>query len=221
MGSMKDTYGFLRDLAVNNNREWFNAHKETVYQPLRKSWEADIARLIALMSEYDESLHGLRVNDCAYRIYRDVRFSNDKSPYKTYFSAVFAKGGRKCVQAGCYLHMEPGNSALHAGIWWPENNILTKLRSEIDANIDEFKEILENPDFSSRFRFYGDKLKVLPRGYSKDNPNAEYLKMKEYLCIKEVPDDYFFCDDWVVKVAEDFSHVMAFNRFLNYIFEDE
>lgn len=219
MGNMKDAFGFLKELAVNNNREWFNARKETIYHPLRKAWEEDIARLLSLMNEYDDSLRGLRVTDCAYRIYRDIRFSADKSPYKNYFSAVLGKGGRKCVQAGYYLHMEPGNSGLHAGIWWPENEILTKLRSEIDANVEEFKAILDNPDFSLRFRFYGDKLKTLPRGYSKDNPNAEYIKMKEYLCIKEVPDEFFFCDDWVEKVANEFRYVKEFNRFLNYIFD--
>ena len=221
MGNMRETYEFLKGVAVNNNREWFNAHKESVYQPVRKAWEADIARLISLMGEYDDTLHGLRVNDCAYRIYRDIRFSADKSPYKSYFSAVFGKRGRKCVQAGYYLHMEPGNSALYAGIWWPESDILARLRSEVDANIDEFKSILENPGLSSRFRLTGDKLKVVPRGYSKDNPNAEYIKMKEYLCVMEVPDEYFFCDDWVEKVAEDFSYVKDFNKFLNYIFNED
>lgn len=220
MGNMKDTYEFLKALAVNNNRDWFNAHKDE-YLDFRKSWETDISRLIGLMSEWDDSLRGLRVGDCAYRIYRDIRFSADKSPYKTYFSAVLGKKGRKCIQAGCYLHMEPGNSALHAGIWWPESDILSRLRNEVDANIEEFKSILENPEFSSRFRFYGDKLKVVPRGYSKDNPNAEYIKMKEYLCIKEVTDDYFFCENWVDKVAEDFSYVKDFNTFLNYIFNDD
>lgn len=220
MGNMKDTYEFLKALAVNNNRDWFNAHKD-VYLEFRKSWETDISRLIGLMSEWDDSLRGLRVVDCAYRIYRDIRFSADKSPYKTYFSAVLGKKGRKCIQAGCYLHMEPGNSALHAGIWWPESDILSRLRSEVDANIEEFKSILENPEFSSRFRFYGDKLKVVPRGYSKDNPNAEYIKMKEYLCVKEVTDDYFFCENWVEKVAGDFSYVKDFNTFLNYVFNDD
>lgn len=220
MGGMRDTYRFLREVAVNNNREWFNTHKEE-YLVLRKAWESDIARLISLMSEYDPDLRGLHVKDCAYRIYRDIRFSSDKSPYKTYFSAVLGKRGRKCVQAGCYLHMEPGNSALHAGIWWPEKDILSRLRSEVDANADEFNAILENPDFSSRFCFYGDKLKVVPRGYSKDSPNAELLKMKEYLCKKEVDDDYFFCDDWVEKVAEDFRYVKEFNTFLNYIFNED
>ena len=220
MADMHNTYAFLKALELNNNREWFNTRKETEYIPLRKAWEADIERLISLMSEYDDSLKGLRVNDCAYRIYRDIRFSVDKSPYKTYFSAVLGKKGRKCTQAGCYLHMEPGKSALYAGIWFPESDVLAKLRSEIDANIDEFKEILSNPELSSRFRFYGDKLKVLPRGYSKDNPNAEYIKMKEYLCIKEVPDEYFYCEDWVDKVADDFRYVKDFNDFLNYTFEE-
>lgn len=219
MANMHDTYEFLKRLAVNNNREWFNANKAE-YQELRKAWENDISRLLILMGEYDESVRGLQVKDCAYRIYRDVRFSADKSPYKTYFSAVLGKKGRKCIQAACYLHMAPGESGLHAGIWWPEKEILSRLRSEIDANADEFKAILANPELSSSFRFYGDKLKVVPRGYSKDNPNAELIKMKEYLCQKPVDDSYFFCENWVEKVAEDFKRVQDFNRFLNYVFED-
>lgn len=95
MANMHDTYEFLKLLAVNNNREWFNANKAE-YQELRKAWENDISRLLSLMGEYDESVRGLQVKDCAYRIYRDVRFSADKSPYKTYFSAVLGKKGRKC-----------------------------------------------------------------------------------------------------------------------------
>jgi uncharacterized protein (TIGR02453 family) len=220
MANMRDTYNFLRAVALNNNREWFNAHKDE-YLSARKQWETDIERLIGLMAEDNEDMRGLRVNDCAYRIYRDVRFSPNKNPYKTYFSAVLGKRGRKGVQASCYLHMEPGNSGLHAGIWCPDSSILSKLRSEIDANIEEFKEILADPDFASHFSFYGDKLKSLPRGFSKDNPNAEYIKMKEYLCIKKVEDAYFFNENWVEKVAEDFSRTKKFNTFLNYIFDEE
>ena len=215
---MCECYEFLKALAANNDREWFNAHKDE-YLAVRAQWEADIVRLIDLMGEEDASLRGLGVKDCTYRIYRDIRFSPDKRPYKTYFSAVLGRKGRKCMEAGCYLHMEPGNSALHAGIWWPESDVLARLRSEIDANIDEFKAILEDEDFASRFRFYGDKLKSMPRGFAKDNPNAEFLKMKEYLCIKEVSDDYFFCEDWVEKVAEEFRYVRKFNAFLNYVFD--
>lgn len=220
MANMRDTYEFLQTLAANNNREWFNEHKDE-YLILRKTWETDLARLISLMSDWSPDLRGLQVKDSAYRIYRDIRFSSDKSPYKTYFSAVIGKRGRKSVQAGFYLHMEPGNSALYAGIWWPEASVLAKLRSEIDANADELKAILAYPELSSKFKFTGEKLKSLPRGYGKDNPNAEFIKMKEYLCEMKVADDYFFCDEWVEKVAKDFSRAKNFNEFLNYIFADD
>ena len=217
---MKDVMTFLNGVLMNNNRPWFQENKD-LYLKAQERINNMTVELIEGISKFDSSVKNLSVSDCTYRIYRDIRFSHDKSPYKTYFSAVLGKKGRKCTQAGCYLHMEPGNSALHAGIWWPENDILARLRSEIDANIDEFKAILDDPEFATRFTFYGDKLKSVPRGYSKDNPNAEFLKMKEYLCIKKVDDDYFFCDDWVEKVAEDFSHVQRFNTFLNYIFSEE
>ncbi len=220
MANLNDTFQFLRALSLNNDRVWFNAHKDE-YMTLKALWDNDVSLLIAMMSEYDPSLRGLRVADCTYRIYRDLRFSNDKRPYKTHFSAVIGKGGKKSTRAACYLHIEPGNSALYAGIWCPESDVLARLRSEIDANIDEFKEIIECPDFSSHFAFYGEKLKSVPRGFSKDNPNAEYIKMKEYLCVKKVKDEYFFCDEWVEKVANEFAKVMKFNEFLNFVFEED
>ena len=99
---------FLVELRKNNNREWFQAHKG-VYDALRKQFIADVEQLIARLATYDEELRGLRVEDCIYRIYRDIRFSPDKTPYKTYFSAYMARGGKKSPRAGYYLHIEPGN----------------------------------------------------------------------------------------------------------------
>ena len=106
--NIKAILSFLRQLEANNDRVWFKAHKED-YDALRQPWEADMGRLIGLVADYDDNVRGLGVKDCVYRIYRDIRFSHDKSPYKNYFSGVLGKGGRHTVMSSYYVHFEPGN----------------------------------------------------------------------------------------------------------------
>ena len=121
------TYQFLSELRDNNRREWFAEHKEQ-YDALRSRWLDQLQHLIDLMSQYDDTLHGVKAADCAYRIYRDIRFSHDKTPYKTFFSAVIGKGGRKCTKACYYVHFEPGNSGIFAGLWCPTPDVLRRTR---------------------------------------------------------------------------------------------
>ena len=136
---------FLDELSRNNNRQWFNANKER-YEYLRKAWLHNIQQLIEQMNAYDPSLQGLDARDCVYRIYRDIRFSPNKLPYKTHFGAVIGRGGRKCLLSSYYIHLEPGNkSGIYGGIWCPEPNVLKALRHAIDDNSDEFLEIINNP----------------------------------------------------------------------------
>ncbi len=218
MANNKKLYQFLTALKENNNREWFKEHKSE-YDELRETWLSDIEHLIKIMSQYDESLLGLEVKDSVYRIYRDIRFSIDKSPYKTYFSAVIGRGGRKTNRGSFYLHMEPGNSGLYGGIWWPEAPILAKLRREVDGNIEEFLGIINNEEFTDKFQMASDTLKTMPKGYPKEHPYGEYIKMKEYVCQYKVPYDYFFERDWTETVARDFKSIKPLNDFLNYIFD--
>lgn len=216
---MRQVFDFLRRLAANNDRTWFKAHKDE-YDRLRKAWEADIARLIGLVGDYDDAVRGLAVRDAVYRIYRDVRFSPDKSPYKRYFSAVLGRGGRHTVMSSYYVHFEPGQLMLCGGVWWPERPILNRLRSLIDAEGDEFRKIVGNPELTSRYHWECDTLKTMPRDYSVDNPMAEYLKMKEYILVMRPDDDYFFCDDWVARVAADLRPLQPLHAFLNYVFDE-
>ena len=130
------TYQFLSELRDNNRREWFAEHKAQ-YDMLRSRWLDQLQHLIDLMSQYDDTLHGVKAADCAYRIYRDIRFSHDKTPYKTFFSAVIGKGGRKCTKACYYVHFEPGNSGIFAGLWCPTPDVLRRTRSLIDADGNE------------------------------------------------------------------------------------
>ena len=215
---ISEVMAFLRQLAINNERPWFKAHKEQ-YDALRGPWEQDMERLIGLVADFDPQARGLTVKDSVYRIYRDIRFSHDKRPYKTYFSGVIGKGGRHTVQSCYYVHMGVEEMMLCGGIWWPEKPILDQLRGLIDAEPDEFLSIVNNPAIKSRYRWMSQSLKSMPKGYPKDHPLAEYIKMKEYLLVMNVDLDYFDCEDWVERVASDLQPLKPLHDFLNYVFE--
>lgn len=209
---------FLRQLAINNDRAWFKARKEQ-FDALRKPWEQDMERLIALVADFDPQARGLTLRDSVYRIYRDIRFSHDKSPYKTYFSAVIGKGGRHTVQSCYYVHFGVEDLMLCGGIWCPEKPILDQLRGLIDAEPQEFLDIVNNPAITSRYQWMSQSLKSMPKGYPKDHPLAQYLKMKEYLLVDRLDESYFDCEDWVERVASDLQPLKPLHDFLNYVFE--
>lgn len=219
MEYMTQLFDYLTRLSQNNNRDWFNQNKEE-YEWLRTMWMSDVQKLINLMSEYDDTLKGVDAKDCVYRIYRDIRFSPNKLPYKTYFSTVIAQGGRKTLKGCCYLHVQPGECGLHGGIWCPEMPLLTRLRHDIEDNIEEFLSIINNPDFKKRYVLTGNSLKNMPKGFDKDSPYGEYIKMKEYLVSMPVDDSYFTSNGWIERVSEDFRYIKPFNDFLNYSFDE-
>lgn len=218
VSNIPEVLAFLRQLAINNDRNWFKTRKPQ-FDALRGAWEQDMERLISLVAEYFPDVRGLNVKDCVYRIYRDIRFSHDKSPYKTYFSGVIGKGGRHTVQSGYYVHIGVEEMMLCGGIWWPEKAILDQLRGLIDAEPEEFLAIVQNPDITSRYQWMSKSLKTMPKGYPADHPMAQYLKMKEYLLVKRVDEDYFDCDDWVERVASDLQPLKPLHDFLNYVFD--
>ena len=209
---------FLRQLRENNDRVWFKAHKD-LYDALRKPWENDMARLIALVAEFDDNARGLQVKDSVYRIYRDIRFSSDKSPYKSYFSGVIGKGGRHTVVSSYYVHFEPDNLMMGGGVWWPEKDVLNRLRKLIDAEPEEFARIVNNKEFSRRYTWESDTQKKVPRDFDPNHPLATFLKMKEYIVMKRPDENYFDCDDWVERVAADLRPMKPLHDFLNYVFD--
>ena len=209
---------FLRQLQANNDRTWFKANKGQ-YDALRKPWEQDMERLIGLVAQYDEGTRGLQVRDSVYRIYRDIRFSHDKSPYKNYFSGVIGKGGRHTVVSCYYVHFQPDKMMIGGGLWWPPKDVLAHVRSLIDAEADEFLRIVGNPEFASRYQWMSESLKTMPRNYPKDHPMAKYLKMKEYIVMMRPDEEYFDCDDWVERVAQDLRPMQPLHDFLNYVFD--
>lgn len=176
---MPRLYDFLGRLRDNNNREWFKANK-TEYDELRALWLADIDVMLAHMSEWWPSLRSVTAKGCAYRIYRDTRFSLDKTPYKTHFSAGLSPKGRTNAVAGYYISagFEEGFTGIYGGIWNPDAAMLRKLRHAIADNDDEFNEIINNPEFISAFpEWCGRSLKTIPKGWPKDHPMAHALRL--------------------------------------------
>lgn len=218
-------YDFLRRLARHNDREWFAAHKAE-FDELRAMWMQDLDRLIAMMTAWEPELAGQSAKTSAYRFYRDTRFSQDKSPYKLYLSAAITPWGRKTDMAGYYLHIGlPGvltPSGMYGGIWMPETPILKKLRHAIVDNIEEWEEIVNAPALvAAAPGWCGDALKTIPKGWERDHPQAEFLRLKEYG--KFIPGDeaFFSSPSWVERAAEAFHLFKPMIDFLNYSITEE
>jgi len=213
---------FLSELKVNNNREWF-AENKAWYDQVRIQFEQMCKELITEISAFDESIKHVEVKECVFRIYRDTRFSHDKTPYKTHFGVYIASaGGRKSKHAGYYLHIDPAGCFIGLGVWCPEPNVLKALRQSVYDNIDELNEIRTSHEFSQYFsRFLEeDKLKNVPRGFPKDFPDAELLKLKHYLVDYPLDDAILHAPDFVSRVAGIAKCAYPFNRFLNYTVDE-
>jgi len=213
---------FLTELKENNNREWF-AENKVWYDQVRTEFEQMCKELITQISTFDESIKHVEFKECVFRIYRDIRFSNDKTPYKTHFGVYIASaGGRKSQHAGYYLHVDPTGCFFSVGVWCPDPTMLKALRQSVYDNIDELNEIRTSHDFSQYFNgFYEeDKLKTVPRGFPKEFPDAELLKLKHYLVDHPLDDVILHAPDFVLQVAAIAKCAYPFNRFLNYTVDE-
>lgn len=214
---------FLQQVALNNNREWFAAHKE-LYTELRDLWLDDVQRLINAMSSFEPRLEGATARSCAYRFYRDTRFSPDKSPYKTFFSAAFSPYGKNSSQhAGYYLQTGiDSDSGLWGGIYCPSSDLLKKLRRAIVDNIEEFDEIVHDPQLQKLYPGWtGEMLKTAPKGWDKDHPQIELLRLKDYGKFHPCAPGFFDRADWPERSAELFSVLKPLIDFLNYSIDEE
>lgn len=173
---------YLNKLKKNNNKTWFDKHKPE-YDEIRNDFIVFIAELIKELNKIDRTIGELDPAKCVYRIYRDLRFSKNKTPYKVHLAANIQRGGRKSNFAGYYIHIEPGgNSYFGGGIWHPEPEELRKIRQEVDYNFNEYRKRVEKKSFVKMFNApYDDKLKTVPQSYTEDNPAIEYLKYKSFI----------------------------------------
>lgn len=187
----QSTLTFLAEMAANNNKPWFDANKEW-YTSARTNVEGFVASVLQKLSVHDPVFETIDARKCVMRIYRDIRFSKDKTPYKTNFGAAFTPNGGKMNGAGFYIHIEPDKCFLGGGIWQPDGPALKAIRQEIDYNFSEFDNIIRAEAFSKLYpHIDGDKLKKAPQGYAEDNLAVEYLKLKSftvsaYLTDKEI-----------------------------------
>lgn len=218
------TLQFLTKLKKNNSREWFNQHRDD-YDAAKENFVELVNQILANSSQFDEELSVLTYKDCIFRINRDVRFSKNKDPYKNNMAAYFVKGGKKSWLAGYYFHCEPGGkSFIGGGLYGGEPDQIKKVRQEIDYNWEEFKGILENKTFKKIFgdlsKEEGMSLIREPKGYEKDNPAIDYIKLKNFIVSVPVTDQELLDKKLIKKIITCFAAMQPLLRFLNRAMED-
>ena len=216
---MQTILNFLTDLKANNNREWFQDNKQR-YEDSKNKFYGITDVLIAKIKAFDPSVDVLSAKECAFRIYKDVRFSKDKTPYKTNMGAYIAKGGRKSKYAGYYFHIEPGASFAGGGIYCPQPNILKSVRNTISGNSTPLKAIIHNPTFKTIFsELFGEKVKTAPRGFDRNHPDINLLRFKSYTVIKSITDKELLSENFLNNVLTIFKTQQPFNDYLNSVIE--
>ena len=212
------TIKFLKDLKKNNNKPWFEKNRK-IYEAAKADFAGFTQKLIDQHAKNDPSIKNLLAKDCMFRINRDVRFSKDKSPYKTNMGAYINGGGKKSIFGGYYFHCEPGQPFTGGGLWMPMPPELHKVRQEIDYNFDAFKKIIGSKKFKSIYKDLSrDEEYVLtrvPKGYETDNPAAEYLKLKSFVALVPLKDSDLTSKDLVKKTVTAFEALQPLLRFIN------
>jgi uncharacterized protein (TIGR02453 family) len=217
-----ETFLFLSTLKRNNHRDWFHAHKSE-YDKVRKNFEEFASVLLENLKSFDLTLQNLEVKQCLFRIYRDVRFSPNKEPYKTHFGVYFGKnGGKNSDLAGYYFHLDPDECFFGGGIYMPMPEYLKILRKEIYYQIDEFNAILNEPNFK---KYYDgieeiEKLKKPPVGFPKDFPNLELLKNKHFFTSHYFKPEEALKDGFDTFVSNGFRAVKPLVDFINFTVEN-
>ena len=226
---------YLRQLRTNNNRAWYMEPKAE-YDAVRADFERGVQQAIGRIMTFDETIAHLTVKDCTYRFYRDTRFSNDKSPYKTHLGAYIAAHGKKSLHGGYYLHLEPGHCLVACGNYWLPTNILTSCRNEIMGNTEEWLKRVENAEFQ---KYYGrveapadmatwdqpqgfgmERLKTCPSGFPRDWEHVEYLRQKDYCCWHRVDDSFFEGDHWLDEIETMFRAAKPMMDMMNSVIDD-
>ena len=210
---------FLNMLAVNNDREWFALHKDE-YLKAKSEMELLVSELIGNLGQYDHSIATQEAKNCLFRIYRDIRFSKNKDPYKTNMGAYVVPGGKKSGRAGYYIHLEPGASFLAGGIHRPDLQTLNAVRQEIVYHTDEFLSLLDNKEFQTTFgSIYGEKLKRPPKGFSPEFKEIELLKYKSFAVVSPISDELINSGIFIQEIIKVFRLTTPLNAFINRVFD--
>ena len=211
---MKEILDFLQDLSANNDRTWFEANRDR-YKQVKKRMDTVAAEFIEAVAAFDPAVEGVQVKDATYRIYRDTRFSKDKSPYKTWFGVYVCPRGKKSGFSGYYMHVEPDQNhyMLCTGAYCPTAGEIKSVREEIMTEGDAFVESIEaatgfEVDWSSA-------LKRMPQGWSAEDQHSEYYRLRNFLLVKLVDKEYFLRPDAIQQAAKDMQCTRPFNDTLN------
>ncbi|MEI6086421.1 MAG: DUF2461 domain-containing protein [Bacteroidota bacterium] len=213
------TLKFLQALKKNNSREWFDVNRKQ-YEFAKADFAALVDAIIYSFGKKDPSIAGLLAKECVFRINRDVRFSKNKDPYKTNMGASITAGGKKVMMAGYYFHLEPGGkSFVGGGLYMAEPDKLKKVRQEIDYGWAEFSKIIQNKKFKENYsdldRSEGMSLVREPKGYEKDNPAIDYIKLKSWIALKPISDKELTEKELVKSITTSFEALYPLIVFLN------
>jgi uncharacterized protein (TIGR02453 family) len=220
----KEALQFLADLVANNNTDWMHANKKR-YENYKKDYHNYIASLLAEMKPLDKSLEPLEIKNCTFRINRDIRFSKDKSPYKTNMGVWFTQNKFRKNSPGYYVHFEKGNSFIAGGVWCPEPDELKRIRKEIAFFHDDLEAIVNDKTFKKEFnaltRDENNTLKKAPKDFEPNHPAIEFLKLKSFTASEKIDDKLFLDKDFSKIVAQKLMALKPLNDFLNRALETE
>lgn len=219
---MNQILPFLKDLTNNNDRDWFKAHKKE-YDHSRKAFINLVDNVIVGLSSFEPQVVGLTSKAAVFRIFRDVRFSNDKRPYKTHYGAFLAENGRKSTRAGYYFHIAPGECFLGGGLYRPSGDQLKKVRAQIDYNAQSLRKIIAAKNFKTEYgSMQGEQLKTAPRDYPKDHQDIDLLRYKDFLGTHQFS-EALLNDNPIDYILERFEVLKPFIDYFNdaLMFEDE
>jgi uncharacterized protein (TIGR02453 family) len=212
----KSILSFLEELSENNSREWF-AENKPKYENAKIEFEKFVTGIITEFGKIDKEIAYLEPKNVTYRIYRDTRFSSDKTPYKTNMGAFLVKGGKSSGNAGYYFHIDPAGCFVAGGMYMPMPDVLKKVRREIFDNIEEFIEIIENKNFKKHFPKLDEdsKLKSFPKDFPKNFEHIDYLKYKSYTFSKPISYNTLNSKNLLNEILRAFTALVPFNKFLN------
>lgn len=215
---MKEILDFFKRLADNNNKPWFDEHKEE-YKTVKARLEAFAMEFMHGVERFDSRVCGLQVKDITYRIYRDLRFSKDKRPYKDWHGVYVCPKGKKSGMAGYYIHFEPANDLyfICSGLYNPTKEVLRSVREGFMLEGDDFKRALEDcPDFTLP---WDEALKKTPQGYSDEDKYSKFYRLKSYTLMKSVTERDVLRKDFLQTALEDLRRTQPFNELLNKCFD--
>ena len=200
----KEVFRFLKDLEKNNNREWF-AENKSRFKNLETGVKAFYTFVMENLKQHDE-IEKMKM----FRIYRDVRFSKDKSPYKSHLAGSYARAGAR-LRGGYYLHLKSGGSFMATGFWEPNKEDLLRIRKELELDAEDFKKMINDKKFNKLWGdLVGDEVKTAPKGFSKEHPNIDLIKKKQYIFVRKLSDKEVLSQDFAKLVDESFKAIRPY-----------